>query len=96
MEHTMNTCWKCGRPVVEGKTECDYGCESRMSEADTRKFALCLERLAKRRRLDWAKVRSLADVICVLSTLFGEATVDPDSIAAQKLEKYLAPEKEPE
>jgi hypothetical protein len=46
--------------------------------------------------LDWAKVRSLADVICVLSTLFGEATVDPDSIAAQKLEKYLAPEKEPE
>ena len=87
----MNTCWKCGRPLAEGKTECDYVCESRMSEADTRKFAACLARLARRRRLDWTKVQSLADVICVFSTLFGEATVDPDSSAAQKLEKFLQP-----
>ena len=91
MEHTMNTCWKCGRPVAEGRTECEYGCVSRMSEDDTRKFALCLERLARRRRLDWTKVQSLADVICVLSTLFGEATVDPDSLVAQKMEKFLKP-----
>jgi hypothetical protein len=88
----MNTCWQCGRLLAEGKTECDYGCESRMSEADTRKFAACLARLARRRRLDWTKVQSLADVICVLSTLFSEATVDPDSIAAQKLEKFLEPD----
>jgi hypothetical protein len=94
MEHTMNTCWKCGRPLALGKNECDDGCESRMSEADTRKFAACLERLARRRRLDWTKVQSLADLLCVLSTLFGEATVEPDSLAAQKLEKFLAPEKE--
>jgi hypothetical protein len=89
----MNTCWKCGRPLAEGKTECDYGCVSRMSEEDTRKFALCLAQLAKRRRLDWTKVQSLADVIYVLSTLFGEASVDPHSIAAEKLERFLAPEK---
>jgi hypothetical protein len=94
MEHTMNTCWKCGRPLAVGKIECDDGCESRMSEADTRKFAACLERLARRRRLDWTKVQSLADLLCVLSTLFGEATVEPDSLAAQKLEKFLVPEKE--
>jgi hypothetical protein len=90
----MNTCWKCGRPLAEGILECSHDCASRMSEEDTRKFALCLERLAKRRRLDWRKVQSLADVICVLSTLFGEATVDPNSIAAQKLERFLEPEKE--
>ena len=87
----MNTCWKCGRPLAEGKVECDYGCMSRMSEDDTQAFANCLERLAKRRRLDWTKVQSLADVICVLSTLFGEATVDPDSAAARKLERFLEP-----
>jgi hypothetical protein len=66
-----------------------------MSEEDTRKFALCLERLAKRRRLDWTKVQSLADVICVLSTLFSEASVDPNSIEAQTLERFLEREKRP-
>ena len=89
----MNTCWKCGRPLAEGKTECDYGCASRMSEEDTRKFALCLERLAKRRRVDWTKVQSLADIICVMSTLFGEASVDPNSSEAEKLERFLEPKK---
>src|SRR5207244_1015539 len=90
-EGKMNTCWKCGRPLAQGHTECDHDCASRMSEEDTRKFAACLERLAKRRRLDWSKVQTLADVLCVLSTLFGEASVDPDSIAAEKLERFLEP-----
>jgi hypothetical protein len=94
MEHTMNTCWKCGRLVAEGKTECEYDCVSRMSEDDTHKFAACLKRLARRRQLDWTKVQSLTDVISVLSTLFGEATVDPDSAAAQKLQKFLKSKKE--
>lgn len=87
----MNTCWRCGRPLAEGKVECDHGCASRMSEDDTQAFAQCLERLKKRRRLDWTKVQSLADVICVFSTLFGEATVDSDSAAARKLERFLEP-----
>jgi hypothetical protein len=90
----MNTCWKCGRPLAEGNTECEYGCAPRMSEEDARKFALCLERLAKRRRVDWTKVQSLADVLCVLATLFGEASVDPHSIEAEKLERFLEPKKE--
>ena len=89
----MNTCWKCGRPLATGTIECEHGCVSRMTEEDTQKFALCLERFAKRRRLDWAKVQSLADVICVLSTLFGDATVDPDSAEAKKLERFLEPKK---
>ncbi len=89
----MNTCWKCGRPLAEGKTECDYGCVSPMSEEDTQKFALLLERLAKRRHVDWTKVQSLADVICVLSTLFSEASVDPNSDEAEKLERFLEPKK---
>jgi hypothetical protein len=65
-----------------------------MSEEDTRKFALCLQQLAKRRRLDWSKVHSLADVIFVLSTLFGDATVDPESAVARKLERFLESNKE--
>jgi hypothetical protein len=74
--------------------ECDLGCTSRMSPEDTEKFALCLQQLAKRRRVDWSKVQSFADVICVLSTLFGDATVDPDSAVARKLERFLEPRKE--
>ena len=94
MEGTVNTCWKCGQPLPGGKMECDLGCTSRMSPEDTEKFALCLQQLAKRRRVDWSKVQSLADVICVLSTLFGDATVDPDSAVARKLERFLEPRKE--
>jgi hypothetical protein len=94
MEETVNTCWKCGQPLPEGKLECDLACTSRMSEEDTEEFALFLQQLAKRRRLDWSSVQSLADVICVLSTLFGEATVDPDSAVARKLERFLEPRKE--
>ena len=90
----MNTCWKCGRSLALGATECERGCVSRMTEEDTQKFALLLERFAKRRRLDWSRVRSVADVICVLSTLFGDASVDPDSAEAKKLERFLEPEKE--
>jgi hypothetical protein len=67
-----------------------------MSEEDTQKFALCLERLAKRRRLDWTKVQTLDDLICVFSTLFGDATVEPDSAVARKLERFLEPGKEGE
>jgi hypothetical protein len=90
----MNTCWKCGQPLPEGITECDPACASRMSEEDTQKFALCLQQLAKRRRLDWSKLQSLADVIFVLSTLFGDATVDPELAVAKKLEQFLEPKKE--
>jgi hypothetical protein len=67
---------------------------SRLTEEDTEKFARFLERFAKRQRLDWSKVRSIDDVICVLSTLFGEATVEPDSSEAKKLERFLEPKKE--
>lgn len=77
--------------MPEGKTECDRKCVSRMSEADTEKFARCLEKLAKRRRVDWSKVQTMEDVICILSSLFGEATVDPDSAMARKLERFLEP-----
>lgn len=90
----MNTCWKCGRLLAEGKVECDDACASRMSEEDTKAFALCLERLARRRRLDWTKIQSLDDLVCVLSTMFGEASFDPDSVSAQKLARFLEPKKD--
>lgn len=90
----MNTCWKCGRPLAEGKVECEHGCPSRMSEEDTEKFAQCLQRFATRRKLDWSKVQTLEELLCVLSTLFGDATVEPDSPVAKKLEQFLEPKKE--
>ena len=90
----MNTCWKCGRELAAGKAECDYGCTSRMSEEDTKKFAHYIQQLAKRRRLDWSKVRTADDMISVISTLFGDATVEPDSAAARKLERFLEPRAE--
>jgi len=90
----MNTCWKCGRLLDAGTTECGHACESSLSEEDAQKFALFLERLAKRRRLDWSRVQSMSDVVCVLSTLFGDATVDPDSAEAKKLEPFLEPKKD--
>lgn len=87
----MNTCWKCGQPLPNGKMECDHNCVSRLPEEDTRKFALCLQQFARRRRLDWSKVQSLADFLFVMSTLFGDATVEPDSAVARKLERFLEP-----
>jgi len=90
----MNTCWKCGRVLDAGTTECGHACEKSVSEEEAEQFALFLERFAKRRRLDWSKVQSVRDVICVLSTLFGDATVEPDSAEARKLESYLEPKKD--
>jgi hypothetical protein len=90
----MSTCWRCGREVAHGKNECDYGCPSRMSAEDTEKFAQCLERLAMRRRIDWSKVRTFDDLLCVFSTLFGDASVEPDSALAKKLERFLEPKKQ--
>lgn len=87
----MNICWKCGQPLPEGKTECDHDCVSRMSEEDTRRFALCLQQIARRRRLDWSKIQSFSDLLFVLSTLFGDATVEPDSSVGRKLERFLEP-----
>jgi len=78
-----------------GLSECEYGCVSELPEEDTEKFARFLERFAKRQRLDWSRVQSIQDVICVLSTLFGEAAVDPDSAEAKKLERFLEPKKGP-
>jgi hypothetical protein len=90
----MNTCWKCGRTLGTGTIECEHGCASRVTEEEAEKFALFLERLTKRRQLDWSKVQSTADIICVLSTLFGEATVDPNSHEARKLKRFLEPGKD--
>jgi hypothetical protein len=90
----MNTCWKCGRPLAGNAAECEYGCARRMTEEDTEKFVRCLERLAKRRRVDWTKVQSFADLLCVVSTLFGEASVDPESADAKTLKRFLEPEKD--
>lgn len=90
----MNTCWKCGHPLAEGKIECDYGCVSRMPEEETKKFEQCLRQLAQRRRLDWNKIQSFEDLLFVVSTLFGDATVEPDSAVAKKLERFLEPGRE--
>lgn len=91
----MNTCWKCSRQLPEGQVECEHGCVTRMSDEDAKRFAQCLEQIAKRRRIDWSTVRTAEDLICVVSTIFSDATVAPDSAVAKKLERFLEPKEQP-
>ena len=30
----MNTCWKCGKELPEGQTECEYGCGDRPLDSE--------------------------------------------------------------
>lgn len=78
----MNTCWKC-------EYDCSHSGTPLVRPEDAARFQAALDRFAKRKRIDWSKVASTEDLILVLSTLFGEATVEPDSAEAKKLERFL-------
>ena len=74
--------------------ECEDGCPTQISESERQKFTACLERLSKRRRLDWSNVKTTEDLILILSTLFGDATIAHQSDEERKLERFLEPKKE--
>ena len=73
----MSNCWKCGWPVADGRTECEYGCgASRVREPllpDTLEEFNMLYR-----EIDWSTIESLADLIKVLSVIHGGEGVFAD------------------
>lgn len=91
----MSDCWKCGQPVADGRTECEYGCgASRVREPllpDTlEEFNLLY------REIDWSTIKSLADLIKVLSVIHGGEGVFADSPDYETLKKFLRPPGRPD
>jgi uncharacterized membrane protein YvbJ len=92
----MSSCYKCGRELPDTQVECEQGCDvaglTRQSDESIRQF---IDRMFRNRRhIDWDKVTTLEDVILIISTIFCDATLDPHSAAAAKLEKFLLPKRE--
>lgn len=93
----MSNCYKCGKELPEFQVECEDGCQKhvRPSPEEMRKFGEFLQhQLNKRRHIDWSKVESFEDLRLVISTIFCDATLDPDSAAARQLAKFLLPKRE--
>ena len=91
----MSHCWKCGQPVAAGRTECEYGCG-----ASPVREPLLPDTLARFNSLyceiDWSTVKSLEDLIKVLSVIHEGEGVFSDSPYHRALKKYLRPPKPPE
>jgi hypothetical protein len=91
----MSHCWKCGQPVAEGRAECEYGCGAALTHEPllpgtlSRFNALYCE-------IDWSTVKSLEDLIKVLSVIHEGEGVFLDSPYHRALKKFLRPPNPPE
>jgi hypothetical protein len=91
----MSYCWKCGQPVAEGRTECEYGCGANLAREP-----LLPETLARFNALyceiDWRTIKSLEDLIKVLSVIHEGEGIFSDSPYHRALKKFLRPPIPPE
>lgn len=87
----MSNCYKCGRDLPETQVECEDGCRPYRPSGRSHESVMrdLQEKLNRRLKLDWSKVKTFEDMMLVVSTIFAEATIDPDCEAAQKLAAFL-------
>ena len=86
----MSTCWKCGRELPAGKTECDYGCGE--GPADTTEHdASMADFKTNWMQVDFTKVKTLAELLMILSVHADPVFVPKDSPKFPLLRKYLKP-----
>ena len=79
----MSTCWKCGRDVGEGQTECEYGCA--IQDKQLQAIAAKMNNLVL---IDWSKLKTIEDVKLMLSVLHAGSAVDRRSDAYQTLKRF--------
>jgi hypothetical protein len=63
----MSACWKCGKEVPEGQTECPDGCAPSWSRISDDELEMSGEEFKRDyMEVDWSMVKTLEDVIAVL------------------------------
>lgn len=91
----MSHCWKCGKFVAEGCAECEHGCHCRPVREPLLPDTLqCFNALYC--EIDWSTIKSLEDLIKVLSVIHEGEGVFLDSPYHHTLKKHLHPPKPPE
>ena len=91
----MSTCWKCGQSVASGQTECEYGCGKTPPPEPL--LPETLEAFEENYcEIDWDSVKSLADLIKVLSVLHEGEGGFLDSPYYFALKKFLHPPRKPD
>jgi hypothetical protein len=85
----MSTCWKCGRQLLEGNTECEHGCSSGSADFSDAELAEIFRRQARNTVLiDWNKVQTMEDVRIILAAMFGFAVYFPQGVP-DSVKKFL-------
>jgi hypothetical protein len=82
----MSSCWKCGRELPEGQTECEHGCqpaELKTKEHEARFFDFAY--------VDWKKVKTLPDLIRVMSVIYDGAGVCTDEEDYEQIKDLCEP-----
>ena len=95
----MSSCYKCGRELPDGNVECEYGCNqgSRAIEQSfnqeqaslAQKQAMAAELLKNSRPIDWSKVKTVADVVLIMSVINSGTRFMNGSAPAIALERFL-------
>jgi hypothetical protein len=85
----MSTCWKCGRKTTEGVTECER-CEMGLSPEQLDEGRRMIKEMNENSMpLDWAKVKTLEDLILVVSVLNGGIRIWRAGPLFKTLERFL-------
>lgn len=84
----MSSCWKCGKKVSEGQTECEYGCGKAEHDAQVQRVA-ALIKASEFVPIDWDKVKTIDDFRTVLSVLHSEVRILKGSPCAIALKNFL-------
>lgn len=85
----MSTCYKCGRELPDGQVECDGVC----STVETPEELEAMDREFARdyMEVDWAQVKTVEDVVNVLSAWDDYLFVPKKHPRFESLKKYLKP-----
>lgn len=91
----MSSCFRCGKDLPEGQTECEYGCQA--APIDDREIREALRRIQQRENalvaIDWDKVKTLEDLLLVMGLLFDGVKIFRDSPKAEVLKRFLKEDK---
>lgn len=83
----MSTCYKCGRELTGTLTECEYSCFPDDEEIEESGREWAEENL----EVDWSKVKTLEQVIAILSASDMPIYFNKDSAEAKKFREFLRP-----
>jgi hypothetical protein len=86
----MTTCYKCGKITANNSSECDE-CESGGPNPMRTLAEQLLERSFRTFEIDYDRVRTVADLVIIISNIFRTVTLTPNFVIPEELKPFLKP-----